>query len=265
MTRLLRTAAVMTLAALAAVLAAGAWGDQVAAVVARLPEGYDAMRERVSAGNDASPEPDNGPLEEKSAASTPLGDLLGQVKIASEFYPTPYDRRDWLPVWGPASPGDKDGLANVRHEVLRDQSSCAAVIQPGRTGNVVVAGCWRSMYDGTDTTDPKALEVDHIVALAEAHRSGGASWDILHKRKFANDLESHGGLLAVSSRSNQDKSDSDPAEWMPPDESVRCAYLVSWVALKLEWDLTMDREEYDAVRAYVPDCTSADGLLALLR
>ena len=65
------------------------------------------------------------------------------------------------------------------------------------------AGGWLSIYDGHASDDPTTLEMDHVVALAEAWRSGAWAWDLETRRAFAND---EAGLLIVSSWSNQAKS-----------------------------------------------------------
>ena len=81
-----------------------------------------------------------------------------------------YDRGDW-PHWGSGRAGD--GL-NVRHEVLADESWCPVTVRDG----YVTGGCWWSVYDQLWVQDPAALDVDHIVALQEAHDSGGFAWDV---------------------------------------------------------------------------------------
>lgn len=37
----------------------------------------------------------------------------------------------------------------------------------------VVSGLWHDAYTGETVRDPGELDVDHLVPLAEAHRSGG--------------------------------------------------------------------------------------------
>jgi hypothetical protein len=54
----------------------------------------------------------------------------------------------------------------------------------------------------------------------------------------------------VTASSNRSKSDQDPAEWMPTDEGVWCAYIWAWVAVKTEWHLTVDEAEKAALLDY---------------
>ncbi len=57
------------------------------------------------------------------------------------------------------------------------------------------------------------LDIDHVVPLAHAHRTGGANWLRRQKRQFANDP---GNLIAVDDRTNQEKGDKEPVRWKPP-------------------------------------------------
>jgi hypothetical protein len=49
-------------------------------------------------------------------------------------------------------------------------------------------------------------------------------------------------LVAVTARSNRQKADKDPHEWLPI-ESVRCRYISEWTAVKRHWGLTIDEQE----------------------
>ncbi len=76
----------------------------------------------------------------------------------------------------------------------------------------VVAGRWVDIYTGSVFTDPSLLDVDHMVPLADAHRSGGAVWDAARKAVYANDLALADALIAVSASANRSKSDLDRGE-----------------------------------------------------
>lgn len=196
--------------------------------------------------------------ESASTVSTPLTAALARIVVRPESDHGSYVRDEWAPHWGPGN-SVSDGL-NTRHEILKAQSSCPVEIYDGR----VVSGCWVSVYDGIRTEDPSEFDVDHIVPIAEAHQSGGASWDRLRKRSFADDTKAFGGLLAVSASSNRDKSAQDPSQWMPPSAPSHCAYLLSWTRLKADWGLTMDDAEYSYIESRSSECTSSSGLLSMV-
>ena len=176
-----------------------------------------------------------------------LGELLTRIKIAPE-QTVGYDRDDWK-HW---SDEDSDGM-DTRQEVLADESLGETVIVGGR----VQEGVWTSLYDGQQTDNPRSLDVDHVVALAEAHQSGGWAWDSLTRQLYANDLTSPDHLIAVSASSNRSKGADDPSEWLPPNDEALCTYLAWWTTIKFRWDLNMDQLEHDAI-AQRAETTCAD-------
>ncbi|MFJ8856436.1 DUF1524 domain-containing protein [Streptomyces sp. NPDC102437] len=54
------------------------------------------------------------------------------------------------------------------------------------------------------------MNIDHIVPLKEAWRSGASEWSTPERRALANGL-TDSQLIAVSAASNQSKGDKDPA------------------------------------------------------
>jgi hypothetical protein len=104
------------------------------------------------------------------------------------------------------------------------------------------------------TTDASSFDIDHFVPLKEAWDSGAHAWDSGTRQRFANDLDYAGSLIAVSASSNRSKGASDPAEWLPPNRSYRCVYLVTWVEVKLRWNLSADPGEIAAIRSAGSGC-----------
>lgn len=115
------------------------------------------------------------------------------------------------------------------------------------------SGSWHSPYEGETFTDPQDIDIDHMVALKESWRSGAHAWTTEERQDFANDLETS-QLWAVSASTNRAKGDADPADWLPPLESVHCDYVVSWIEVKHTWDLTVDPEEEEALREVLFNC-----------
>ncbi|MGI0119860.1 HNH endonuclease [Zooshikella sp. RANM57] len=118
--------------------------------------------------------------------------------------PKVYDRKNWK-HW---TDEDHD-CQDTREEVLiRD----AEQIGLSPRGCKVTYGVWQCPYTGLVFSNPSDLDIDHIVPLKEAFRSGASLWNAARKREFANDLEN---LLAVSNSTNRQKGDKDPTHWMP--------------------------------------------------
>ncbi|MFB7867318.1 HNH endonuclease family protein [Streptomyces sp. NPDC056069] len=172
-----------------------------------------------------------------------LAAAVGQIPVADESRDG-YERtkfKHWNAGIDPA-----DGC-NTRNEVLLAE----AVESP-----TVAAGCklsggrWVSYYDGQEVTDPGKLDIDHMVPLAEAWDSGASAWDAKRREAYANDQGAATSLVAVSARSNRQKADQDPREWMPPAPEATCRYVAEWVGTKLRWGLSADQGEADALALY---------------
>ncbi|MFF7551180.1 DUF1524 domain-containing protein [Streptomyces canus] len=63
--------------------------------------------------------------------------------------------------------------------------------------------------------EARALDIDHLVPLAEAWESGASTWTAKERETYANDLDDPRALIAVSATSNRSKPDQDPATWTP--------------------------------------------------
>ncbi|MFE9107622.1 HNH endonuclease family protein [Actinomadura geliboluensis] len=168
---------------------------------------------------------------------------LAALTVAVEGSGSGYDR-DKFPHWVTVS-----GTCNTRETVLKrdganvkTNSSCAAL-----------SGTWRSPYDGATWTRASDLDIDHMVPLAEAWRSGASAWPTSRRRAFANDLDSS-QLWAVTDNLNQAKGDKDPAEWTPPLAGFRCMYARSWIDVKYRYRLTVDRAEKTALTRLLSTC-----------
>jgi hypothetical protein len=138
-----------------------------------------------------------------------------------------------------------------------DPGSCdAALIRDGRD-EVVGSGCsvgsgrWFDPYTGNTYTDPLDIDIDHIVPLANAWRSGAASWDPAKRERFANVPPD---VLAVEDNANQAKGDKGPAAWKPPRRAYHCVYSKKWTNIKHQWKLSVTREEKSALKQMLSTC-----------
>jgi hypothetical protein len=176
-----------------------------------------------------------------------VDELLSRVEVRPEADAAGYDRA----LFGGSADEDGDGC-DTRAEVLQAESSTP--VQLAASGCEVVTGRWLSIYDGYSTPDASELEVDHLVALAEAWRSGASEWSPVRRAAFANDLGHPGALVAVTAAMNQSKGDRDPAEWQPPNRAAWCVFAADWVTVKARWQLSMDAPEATAVRNMLNGC-----------
>lgn len=162
---------------------------------------------------------------------TGTGPTLEPVQISDESA-EPFDRVSW----GRWADADKD-CQNTRQEVLiRD--SLVVVTFKDSDRCVVASGEWICPYTGERFTDPRDLDIDHIVPLKEAHESGGFGWDLEHKKNYFNYID---GLWPASASANRSKGAREPHEWLPA--AGRCSYLSRWVRIKRIWGLYFDQIE----------------------
>lgn len=174
-----------------------------------------------------------------STARTYLSGLTVKAEGSSSGY-----SRDKFPHWITQS-----GACNTREVVLKrdgtnvsQNSSCAAV-----------SGSWYSEYDGATWTAASDLDIDHMVPLAEAWRSGASSWTNAERQAYANDL-TRPQLIAVTDNVNQSKSDQDPATWLPSRTAYKCTYVRAWVHVKHYYDLSVDSAEKSALQSVLNGC-----------
>ena len=85
-----------------------------------------------------------------------------------------------------------------------------------------------------------ATDIEHIVALAEAHDSGIADG---RRRDIASDLDNL--TIADPTVNRSEKSDRDAAEWIPDRHGAWFAARV--IAVKQEYELSVDPAERDAL------------------
>ncbi|KAF4405514.1 MULTISPECIES: HNH endonuclease family protein [Streptomyces] len=174
-----------------------------------------------------------------STALTQLNGLTVETEGSGDGY-----SRDRFPHW--SSQGDS---CNTREVVLKrdgenveQDGSCAA------TG-----GTWRSAYDDGVWTQASDVDIDHVVPLSEAWKSGADAWTDTEREGFANDL-THAQLIAVTDNVNQSKGDQDPAEWMPPNTGYHCMYARMWVSVKDAYDLSVDSAEKSTLGDVLSGC-----------
>ncbi|MCP3927242.1 MAG: HNH endonuclease [Desulfobacterales bacterium] len=154
--------------------------------------------------------------------------------FATSAYSAKYNRKNWK-HWIDA---DKDGQ-NTRHEILiRD--NIGKIKFKTKKKRRVVSGKWICPYTGNTYYKASDMDIDHIVPLKEAWRSGGADWSKEKKRAFANDPEN---LLAVEDNANQAKGAKRPDQWLPYNKKYWAFYTTFWLNIKNKYGLRMTDKE----------------------
>lgn len=187
----------------------------------------------------ASATPPNIPSKSTAQAE------LNALSVAAESSMTGYSR-DLFPHWITIS-----GACNARETVLKRDGS--GVVVDGACNPT--SGSWFSQYDGITVSPSSSVDIDHVVALAEAWRSGASSWATSRRQSFANDLNNP-QLIAVSASSNRSKGDQDPSTWKPTRTSYHCTYSKMWIRSKYAWTLRLQSTEKSALQSMLNTCTS---------
>ena len=150
---------------------------------------------------------------------------------------------------------DRNGC-DVRNDVLR-RDLVDLVIRPDTQGCVVDSGRLHDPYSGEvidfvrGVGSSNAVQIDHVVALADAWQKGAQAWDAGTMREFGNDPLN---LLAVDGPLNGQKGAGDTATWLPPNRGYRCAYVARQVAVKAEYGLWVTQAEHDAMVQVLGTC-----------
>ena len=185
----------------------------------------------------------------------PTGDAaatLAALPVKGRAPLTGYSRAQFGRAWA-----DIDGNGcDQRNDVLaRDLT--AVVLRSAGHPCVVLAGTLTDPYTGhlvgftrgRATSD--AVQIDHVVALADAWQKGAQRLDAAARGRLANDPLD---LLAVDGPTNRAKGDGDAATWLPPVAGYRCAYVARQVAVKRKYGLSVTAAEHDAIARVLTGC-----------
>lgn len=116
----------------------------------------------------------------------------------------------------------------------------------------ITGGVWVDPYTGKEFTNPRDLDIDHVIPLGYAARHGGQGWNSDKKREYANSLD-EGHLLAVFSSANRQKGDKGPADWKP-QSAYQCTYAMNWISVAGKWNLSITKADSTALKDMLATC-----------
>ncbi|GAB10797.1 hypothetical protein GOARA_062_00650 [Gordonia araii NBRC 100433] len=99
--------------------------------------------------------------------------------------------------------------------------------------------------------DVRRIQIDHVVALADAWQTGAQQWTPPRRLDFANDPRN---LQTTAGWANQRKGSSNAASWLPPNRSYRCTYVARQIEVKAAYGLWVVPPERDAMRRVLSRC-----------
>lgn len=136
---------------------------------------------------------------------------------------------------------------DLKNVVMKSGETC--IVASGRlndpyTGQVI------NFVRGVRTS--LAVQIDHVVALSNAWSTGAQKLTYSQRVALANDpLE----LLAVDGPTNQSKSDSDAANWLPRP-AYQCAYVARQISVKKKYKLWVTTAEKATMARVLGTCPS---------
>ena len=184
----------------------------------------------------------------KSEKSSDQNISLLQLKKVDQKFPRPqekYDRDKHYGKW--ISISKESSCLNTREVVLK-RSSSPDQIAVSKNGCRILRGEWLDPYTDQQFTNPKDIQIDHMVPLKNSYISGGYQWSQQKRCAYANYLGNSFHLLAVSGDANEEKLDHSPKQYMPPNKAYHCQYLKDWLQIKLIWELAMSEDEVTAIQ-----------------
>ena len=130
----------------------------------------------------------------------------------------------------------------------------SATVTFNANGCTVATGKWVDPWGGYASTLASDFQIDHLVPLADAWRSGAWAWTDQQRQSFAQNLDEPDDLNAMQGSLNASKSDRTPDQWKPPLITSWCRYAMSWTRIKATWGLTVTEAERDALATMLIEC-----------
>jgi len=175
--------------------------------------------------------------------------VLKTLKVKGRAPMTGYDRNafgsDWPDVDDNGCDTRNDILARDLFRLVFETKSC-----------IILTGTLKDRYSGKTIhfvrgTESWKVQIDHVVALADAWQKGAQQWTPLLREQFANDPLN---LKATDGSLNAQKGAGDAATWLPPNRSYRCAYVARQVAVKANYRLSVTLAEKRAIQTVLAEC-----------
>jgi hypothetical protein len=187
--------------------------------------------------------------------------LAGMAQIPLRIRGFDYRRTAFGDSWTDdnAAPGGHNGC-DTRNDILDRDLVDKAYVSIKRCPRAVAAGTLHDPYTSEVIAFVRgnqlgaAVQIDHIVALALAWDLGARDWTDEMRIRFANDPAN---LLAVQGQANQDKGDSEPALWMPPNVAFRCQYAMQFIAVLRGYALPVDAPSAVVLREAAATCPAS--------
>lgn len=175
--------------------------------------------------------------------------VLTQLPVQSPADGSTYERTEQFYSSWPSIEG-----CSLRQRIIKRDFAGATLDTDNCT---VIAGLYTDPYSGEElefhekSAISRGVQIDHVVALSNAWQTGAQNLSDDERYDLATDPLN---LIAAGAEANQDKSDGDASEWLPPNRAFRCEYVARQIAVKYKYHLWVTEPEYAAMITVLTDC-----------
>ena len=184
--------------------------------------------------------------------------LAGVAEVPARIKGYDYRRDAFGEAWTDdnTAPGGHNGC-DTRNDILDRDLVDKIYVSIKRCPHAVATGTLHDPYTNDVIVFVRgektgaAVQIEHIVPLAYAWDLGARNWTDEMRVRFANDPAE---LLAIGGQVNEDKSDKEPAVWMPPNTAFHCQYAMQFIAVLRGYGLPVDAPSAAVLREAAETC-----------
>jgi hypothetical protein len=172
--------------------------------------------------------------------------ILEKLTVKPKYTEQKYVRTDFYSNWSTVNGCDMRNIILKRDLVDTVLDGCLVM---SRTLHDPYTGTIIHFVRGQGTSS--AVQIDHVVALSNAWATGAQQLDKAGRRALSQDPLN---LLAVDGPANQQKSDQDASEWLPPNVAFQCQYVARQISVKFKYVLWVTSTEKSAMGKVLDSC-----------
>jgi hypothetical protein len=197
------------------------------------------------------------PVQQVPAGSA--AEALAALPVKGRAPKDNYERTEFGQAWLDV---DHNGC-DTRNDILRRDLSAEAFTEGSDCK--VASGSFHEPYTGAIVSfrrgaeSSKDVQIDHVVALADAWQKGAQQLTPEQRQRLANDPLN---LIAADGPANQEKGAGDAATWLPDNKAFRCHYVSRQISVKAAYRLWVTQAENDAMKRVLDSCPGQQTVVA---
>ncbi|MGK5637208.1 HNH endonuclease family protein [Streptomyces sp. URMC 126] len=195
---------------------------------------------------------DGGPDDAKPGS---VRAALAELPVKKAESKAGYDRGKFGRAWSDRTdaPGSGNGC-DTRNDILRRDLRDPKLDGPAKC--TVTSGTLADPYTGKTIRFRRGarssdVQIDHVVALSDAWRTGARKLSRARREALANDPLN---LVAADGPANMGKGDKDAADWLPANTAYTCDYVARQIAVKRQYKLWVTPKEHAAMSRVLTTC-----------